>query len=78
MKTTCLLAAAALVVASLSARADGPKTDCQDTSAITWFTPGSFPQAKAKAAKENRILIIKGIAFGIDAVGAKCATKGCW
>src|SRR5262249_9054104 len=41
----------------------------QDTTAIDWVLPGQFEQARARAAKENRILMIKGISFGIDAEG---------
>jgi len=40
--------------------------------------PGDFPQAIARAQKEQRIVVIKGISFGVDGAGAKCATKGVW
>lgn len=56
----------------------GKHTACQDTNNITWFTPGKFEEARKAAQTQKRILMVKGIAFGIDAVGAKCATKGCW
>ncbi len=60
------------------ALACGPEPTCQDTSAIRWFTPGDFAKAQKQAAEERRILMIKGIAFGIDELGATSATKGCW
>lgn len=55
----------------------GPSA-CADTNNIQWHTPDRFAEARAAAGKQKRIMMIKGIAFGIDAVGAKCATKGCW
>ncbi|MBI3408400.1 MAG: hypothetical protein HY040_08590 [Planctomycetes bacterium] len=61
--------------------ADDPQKErltCQNTSAIRWFLPGQFEEARAHAEKTKRILMVKGISFGIDAVGAKCATKGNW
>lgn len=61
---------------SLSATAD-PEFGC-DRSAIRWTLPGHFDEALARAKKENRLIIIKGIAFGVDEAGAKCATKGDW
>ena len=55
----------------------GDEARC-DTSAIRWELPNSFAKARARAAEENRILLIKGVSFGIDHEGAKCATKGMW
>ncbi len=49
-----------------------------DRSAIRWFIPGQFQDARERARKEKRLLIIKGISFGVDNAGAKCATKGKW
>jgi hypothetical protein len=49
-----------------------------DPSAIRWFIPGQFKEALARAKAEKRLLVIKGISFGVDDVGAKCATKGKW
>jgi len=49
-----------------------------DDAAIDWVLPGSFAKAQARAARENRILLIKGVSFGIDSAGAKCATEGTW
>lgn len=49
-----------------------------DPSAIRWFLPGQFEQAQRRAKEGKRLLIIKGISFGVDEAGAKCATKGKW
>lgn len=51
---------------------------CQDATAIAWFLPGQFTDAVNQARKEHRLLMVKGISFGVDAVGAKCATQGNW
>lgn len=53
-------------------------TACTDRTAIRWYTPGDFESARKEAEKEKRLLLIKGIAFGMDELGAKDATKGCW
>jgi hypothetical protein len=79
MKTaTRLFTLAALLAAGPALAADPKPKACQDTTAIDWFFPGDFEAARSAAEKSNRILLIKGIAFGVDAEGAKCATKGCW
>jgi hypothetical protein len=62
--------------ASTPAQSDGD-LGC-DPSAIRWFIPGQFQDARARAKAEKRLLVIKGISFGVDDVGAKCATKGKW
>lgn len=49
-----------------------------DTSAIDFFTPGTFKDALAHAKETNRCLQIKLIFFGVDNEGASCATKGKW
>lgn len=49
-----------------------------DESAIDWHTPDAFEAAIAEAKASNRIILIKGVSFGIDAAGAKCATEGTW
>lgn len=49
-----------------------------DTAAIEWILPGDFDQARARAVRDQRIIVIKGISFGVDNVGATCATKGRW
>ncbi|MBL8754951.1 MAG: hypothetical protein JNK15_16725 [Planctomycetes bacterium] len=52
-------------------------TPC-DPNAIAWVLPGDFPKALERAQKEQRILVVKGISFGVDTAGATCATKGVW
>jgi hypothetical protein len=49
-----------------------------DEAAIRWHFPHQFEEARARAQAENRILVIKGVSFGIDEEGAVCATKGKW
>ena len=49
-----------------------------DRSAIEWTLPGKFREACEKARASNRLIIIKGISFGVDEEGARCATKGDW
>ncbi|MCA8954868.1 MAG: hypothetical protein KDC87_02275 [Planctomycetes bacterium] len=49
-----------------------------DRTAIRWLKPGEFEQARARAQRDNRLLLIKGISFGVDDEGARCATKGRW
>ena len=76
MKTLFVSGAlAAFTLAPLAAQE--PAAAC-DRSAITWTLPGEFPQALARAKAEQRMLVVKGISFGVDVAGAKCATKGVW
>ena len=49
-----------------------------DASAIRWILPGHFEDARERAVRERRIVVIKGISFGVNDAGAKCATKGTW
>jgi hypothetical protein len=49
-----------------------------DECSIRWHFPHQFEEARARAKAENRILLIKGVSFGIDEEGATCATKGRW
>lgn len=49
-----------------------------DDASIRWFRPGQFEDAVAAAKSSGRFLLLKGISFGIDSVGAECATKGTW
>ena len=49
-----------------------------DNAAINWFKPGEFEAARRLAKKDKRLLVIKGISFGVDDAGAQCATKGMW
>ena len=49
-----------------------------DECSIRWHFPHQFEEARERSKTENRILIIKGVSFGIDTLGATCATKGKW
>jgi hypothetical protein len=53
-------------------------TALADECSIRWHFPHQFEEALARSKAENRILIIKGVSFGIDEEGATCATKGKW
>lgn len=50
---------------------------CQ-SHGIRWHLPGDFDEVVKLARKQGRLILIKGISFGIDELGAKCATKGKW
>ena len=62
----------------LQAQDAAPEPAACDPSAIQWFLPGDFAKARATAERTGRLLAIKGISFGVDEVGARCATKGRW
>ena len=64
----------ALAVAVAGAQKELP---C-DPTAIRWVLPGEFSTAFQKSQEQKRLIAIKGIAFGVDEKGAKCATEGCW
>ena len=49
-----------------------------DDRSIRWHFPHQFEEARARSKAENRILVVKGVSFGIDEAGATCATKGRW
>ena len=48
------------------------------TDNIDWVLPSDFDKALARSTAEHRLLLIKGVSFGIDVAGATCATKGKW
>lgn len=75
-----VLAAAPVSAAPEDAPADdAPAADgACDAAAIDWVLPGHFDDALKRAKDTRRILIVKGVSFGIDELGAKCATKGHW
>lgn len=52
--------------------------ECFNSEAIDWYVPGSFDEAHAKAKEQNRMLLMRALGFGLDELGASCATKGCW
>lgn len=59
----------------------GPGVDLAggfDPLAIEWVLPGHFEEARARSKQEQRLLLIKGVSFGIDEAGAACATQGEW
>lgn len=71
---------AIVVVLGAPVRAQDPETPeygC-DRSAIQWILPGHFSDARKQAKEQDRLIMIKGVSFGIDATGATCATKGTW
>lgn len=81
--TTFAAAALAVLAATTHAAAQSPTTAAPAASAtnstnIEWVLPGNFEVARSRAAKEERILIVKGVSFGIDSIGAGCAQKGRW
>jgi len=45
---------------------------------IDWVLPGHFADALQRGKSEQRLILIKGVSFGIDVAGAACATKGKW
>ncbi|MGE3853851.1 MAG: hypothetical protein AB7K09_19120 [Planctomycetota bacterium] len=76
-----LSAAVLLVALAAPAFAQQPAPEpapAPDTVAVNFFTPGHFKAAVAAATQQKRLLLIKGIAFGVDELGAQCATKGHW
>ena len=73
-----LFTLSAILAIPFSAFAEDKASDCTDKTAVSWYFPGDFEAARKAAEQQNRILMIKGIAFGVDEAGAKCATKGCW
>ena len=72
---TLLLLSALWFISPLPAQESKPPAS---TLAINWVFPGHFADALLKARTQQRLMMIKGIAFGIDDLGATCATKGCW
>ncbi|MFY9344721.1 MAG: hypothetical protein WAT39_19675 [Planctomycetota bacterium] len=70
-------AAWTLLAATNLASQDTTPPPC-DRNTIQWVLPGDFRQALARANREQRMLVIKGISFGVDTEGARCATKGVW
>lgn len=63
------------------AQDESPAANAQSacvTDNIDWVLPGHFDEAVARSKTEQRLLLIKGVSFGIDVAGAACATKGKW
>lgn len=57
-----------------SSRADVPG----DNRAVNFAIPGQFESAQRAAKENNRCLLIKGVAGGMDQKGATECTKGHW
>ena len=76
MKTFALVVAGFLLLAGW-VPAQEPTRPVDDSN-IRWHIPGKFEAARQRAIDENRLLVIKGISFGVDSIGATCATKGTW
>ena len=74
------IAAAALIAGLALTPQDSATTPhpASDTTNIEWFLPGNFEAAEKRAQESKRIILIKGISFGVDDAGAACATKGRW
>ena len=79
-KTGAMLGVCVLVLASGTyAFASGDKPQqARAEAAIEWHLPHQFSEAREASKKQSRILLIKGVSFGIDEAGAQCATKGKW
>jgi hypothetical protein len=74
---------AAVTITSLALAPAGlaqgqPTPAACDSTNIEWVLPGHFDDAVARAKRTHRLLLVKGVSFGIDAAGATCATKGKW
>ncbi|MFT3881652.1 MAG: hypothetical protein QM703_18560 [Gemmatales bacterium] len=78
MLSRFLLIPALLILLVSASHADDAAKTCENTLAINWVLPGHFADALKQANAQQRLIMIKGIAFGIDDAGATCATKGCW
>lgn len=70
----CTLALA--LTAAPAAQDEAPPA--YDATAIQWVLPDAFDEALRRARVEERLVLIKGVSFGIDEAGAQCATKGKW
>ncbi|MHC5019102.1 MAG: hypothetical protein ACYTGX_03105 [Planctomycetota bacterium] len=73
-----LTALALAAAAATPVAAQEPAQRGGDPEVINFIYPGEFAKALEQAKRRNRCLIIKGVAFGVDAAGAECATKGHW
>ena len=79
-KTAAMVGVCALVwMAGTSAFGEGERPQqARAEAAIEWHLPHQFGEAREASKTKNRILLIKGVSFGIDEAGAQCATKGKW
>ena len=72
------LTAYACLASLLPAAPQEAPAPAADTAAIEWVLPAHFDAALKRAKEENRLLLIKGVSFGIDEAAASCATAGTW
>jgi hypothetical protein len=70
-----MLCTLALALAAPAAQDPAPT---HDAAAIRWVLPDAFDEALRRAHVEERLVLVKGVSFGIDDAGARCATKGKW
>ena len=78
VQTLAGCALTAVVATPAAAQEPAPAARGGDPEVIDFIYPGKFAKALEQAKATNRCLIIKGVAFGVDAAGAECATKGHW
>ena len=77
--TTALLLK--LLTAAPGAAQDGNSVEaqaCGNDTVVDFVLPGRFREARKRSSERNRLLLIKGVAFGMDEAGATCATAGHW
>lgn len=72
------LAVCALAVTLLASQGVAQGNPACVTDNIDWVLPGHFADAVKRGKAEQRLILIKGVSFGIDVAGAACATKGKW
>ena len=75
---TAAPAAVLLAALYLPGHAEAGRADERARAAIEWKLPDQFEAARDQAQRDKRLLIVKGVSFGIDQAGATCATKGKW
>ena len=73
-----LFCASALAEPNTAAAEELSPAERRARAAINWRLPHEFATALSDAKEQTRILVIKGVSFGIDDAGAQCATKGKW
>lgn len=74
---TFLLSVSFSSIALAQEQRDEKQPPC-NAEAIDWVLPGDFEEALEKSREKSRLLLIKGLGFGLDELGAQCATQGCW
>jgi len=77
-RSTLALALLAATAAPARSTQEAAAPKVTDDAAIEWFLPADFDGAVARARADQRLILIKGVSFGIDKEGASCATAGTW